>query len=311
MRRKSLALSLLPFLAACADFPGVGSDGLETPRPDFEEPAISERTPASLEIETFFMSVETGLLARGLLRDDGGGPDVPFTDVMLARNFEALAFSTEFSGTSGRVVRRSTPSTLHRWVEPVRIQSVVGRSVDQETARMDIAAIAAYSERLARVTGHPIRSVERGGNFHVLVLNDQELRASGPLLKDLLPELSPAEVRFVEEMSPETYCVVFASDPIQDGEYKRAIAVIRAELPDRLRTSCIHEEIAQGLGLANDSPRARPSIFNDDDEFGRLTRHDELLLQLLYDPRLRPGMSSEDASVLVREIASDVVSPTT
>ena len=29
--------------------------------------------------------------------------------------------------------------------------------------------------------------------------------------------------------------------------------------PDLLRLSCMHEEIAQGLGLANDSPLARPS----------------------------------------------------
>ena len=44
------------------------------------------------------------------------------------------------------------------------------------------------------------------------------------------------------------------------------------------------------MGLANDSPDARPSVFNDDEEFAFLTRHDELLLKMLYDPRLRPGM---------------------
>ena len=67
--------------------------------------------------------------------------------------------------------------------------------------------------------------------------------------------------------------------------------MIRAEHPDLLRLSCLHEEIAQGLGLSNDSPAARPSIFNDDEEFALLTRHDELLLTMLYDPRMIPGMS--------------------
>jgi hypothetical protein len=56
------------------------------------------------------------------------------------------------------------------------------------------------------------------------------------------------------------------------GAYTRAVAVVRAEHPDLLRQSCIHEEIAQGLGLPNDSPAARPSIFNDDEEFALLTR---------------------------------------
>ena len=88
--------------------------------------------------------------------------------------------------------------------------------------------------------------------------------------------------------------------------YTAAVAVIRAENPDLLRLSCIHEELAQGLGLANDSPAARPSIFNDDDEFALLTRHDELLLKMLYDPRLRAGMSAAQAAPLTRIIAREL-----
>ena len=70
--------------------------------------------------------------------------------------------------------------------------------------------------------------------------------------------------------------------------------------------SCIHEEIAQGLGLANDSPTARPSIFNDDDEFALLTKHDELLLKMLYDPRLQAGMSAEEAAPVTRVITREL-----
>ena len=79
--------------------------------------------------------------------------------------------------------------------------------------------------------------------------------------------------------------------------------MIRSELPLLLRLSCVHEELAQGLGLANDSPTARPSIFNDDDEFGRLTTMDEAMLSILYDPALRPGMEAEDARPIVRRLA--------
>ena len=87
----------------------------------------------------------------------------------------------------------------------------------------------------------------------------------------------------------------------------QAVAVIRAELPPRLRRSCVHEELTQGMGLANDSPRARPSIFNDDEEFAYLTRHDELLLKILYDPRLRPGMSEAEAQPIVLQIARELL----
>jgi hypothetical protein len=69
-----------------------------------------------------------------------------------------------------------------------------------------------------------------------------------------------------------------------------------------MRRACVHEELAQGLGLADDSPAARPSIFNDDDEFALLTRHDEILLELLYDPALTPGMTVEEARPVLRRL---------
>jgi len=311
MRSSAFSLCFLALLAACDGFPVAGPDALSTTPPSPALPEFVERTPESFEIEAFFGRIEANLIARGLLRIDGGGPDVPFTDEMVARNFDALAFSEEFSSRAGLLVRKSAPSTLHRWDKPVLIETVIGPSVDREQADDDTSTITAFGDRLASITGHPVQNVRRGGNFHVLVLNDQELRNSGPLLTQFMPELSPSQVRFVEDMSRDTYCVVFASDPAQDGRYERAVAVIRAELPDRLRTSCFHEEIAQGLGLANDSPSARPSIFNDDDEFGRLTNHDELLLQILYDPQLKPGMSGAAAAPLVRRIATGLMSPST
>ena len=73
-----------------------------------------------------------------------------------------------------------------------------------------------------------------------------------------------------------------------------------------LRSSCIHEELKQTLGLMNDDPDVRPSIFNDDQEFALLTEHDEILLRILYDRRLRPGMQADEARPLLPEIISEI-----
>ena len=59
------------------------------------------------------------------------------------------------------------------------------------------------------------------------------------------------------------------------------------------RGACFHEEIAQSLGLTNDSHFARPSIFNDDDEFATITKFDEMQ-QILYD-RIYSGVSKKEA----------------
>ena len=145
----------------------------------------------------------------------------------------------------------------------------------------------------------------------MLVVNEDQRRAIGPTLTRMIPEIRQNEIDVVQNLDRASYCLVMTSDPKNDGVIKRAVAIIRAELPPLLRLSCIHEEIAQGLGLSNDSPNARPSIFNDDDEFGRLTAMDELMLQMLYDPRLQPGIDAETARPTVKAIAAELTAPNT
>ena len=73
------------------------------------------------------------------------------------------------------------------------------------------------------------------------------------------------------------------------------IGALAQQIVAMMQRACIEEELAQGLGLANDSPYARPSIFNDDDEFATLTSMDAVMLQILYNPRLLPGMTLDQA----------------
>ena len=298
-------------LSGCTGFDEINSGDLPDLRPVVRPPETAARSDDSFNQERFYRQVETQLLARGLLRADGGGPDVPFTDEMLARNFLALAFSEEFSETGGVVRATGRASTLHRWVDPVRIETVFGTTVDQRMAEEDQTLVAAYADRLSDITGHPISSVNKGGTFTLFVVHDQDLRTIGRRLKERLPEISSTEIAFVEGLPLETYCVVMTSDPANDGVIDRAVAIVRAELPTALRTSCYHEELAQGLGLGNDSDFARPSVFKDDDEFGRLTDHDEQLLRILYDARLTPGMTETDAAPTVRTIATALMAPRT
>ena len=140
-------------------------------------------------------------------------------------------------------------------------------------------------------------------------MNEQERRALGPRLRQLVPGISDLAVRTVTNLPRSSYCLVFALDADNTGAYTRAVAIIRAEHPDLLRLSCIHEEVAQGMGLSNDSPAARPSIFNDDEEFGLLTTHDELLLKMLYDKRMRPGMTQLEARRTAEIIAAELLGP--
>jgi hypothetical protein len=234
--------------------------------------------------------------------------DAPFTAERLAANFERIALYDEYVLLAGRFVARETPSRLRRWEMPVQIQPHFGRGVSPEQQARDRAILTTYASRLSRATGHPIITVPDGGNFHVLYLDRDEQRAAGDLLRDLVPGVGRETIAAVEAMPRSTFCSVFAfSQRGGQSVYVTAVAIIRTEHPGLLRRACVHEEIAQGLGLPNDSPTVRPSIFNDDEEFALLTPHDELLLRILYDPRLSPGMTPDQARPILRTIAQELL----
>ncbi len=293
--------AVLMLVAGCDQLDGVFGEGV-TPAP--RPPVVVEGQSAeSKALAAFYQRVENGQRTRGLLRIDGGGPDVPFDERRLAETFMNVAFAREFSDVGSTLVRRQTASILRRWEDSVAIEAMFGASVDPTQVADDRAAIRRFADRLARTTGHPVGFVERGGNFRVLVLSEEERRVSGPTLKRLIPGIRDREIDLIENLDRASYCLVVAADPSGNGVITQAVAVIRAELPLLLRLSCVHEELAQGLGLGNDSPTARPSIFNDDDEFGRLTTMDERMLSMLYDPALSPGMTAENARPIVRRLA--------
>jgi hypothetical protein len=303
---RPIALLLLLVAAAC-DVPVATPLETEAPAPPPDRPAEKPDTDPSIELTAYYARVEEGLVSRGLLRTDGGGADTPFSADDLVRNFERIALYEEYATVDGRIVAAETESRIHKWTDPVLIEPYFSAGIDPARAARDRSAVEDYAARLARVTGHPIRVVDDGGNFHVLVLTEGERRDFGPKLREMIPGIGAAAVETVTEMSRNNYCLVFALDRAGQGVYSQALAVVRAEHPDLLRLSCFHEEIAQGLGLANDSPQARPSLFNDDEEFGLLTGHDEYLLRILYDARMRPGMVAGEALPLARTIAYELL----
>lgn len=297
-------LAAAAFAAVSACIPVEVAPPPPAPRPAPPAPVVLPKVTAKSEAaRAYFAQVQQSLLSEGLLRTDGGGEDTPFDSRTLAENFIRLALFDEYTRSEGVLVREEGASMLRRWAVPVRVGVRFGASIPEERRATDLARIGSYLARLSQVTGHPIGLAEAKPNFWVHIVSEDERELMGPTLQAQLPGLSPSDAADITAMPRSTYCVVYAISDGNSGRYTRAVAVIRAEHPDLLRLSCMHEEIAQGLGLSNDSPRARPSIFNDDEEFALLTRQDELMLKMLYDPALLPGMTLDEAKPIVESLA--------
>ncbi|WHZ35585.1 DUF2927 domain-containing protein [Sagittula sp. MA-2] len=312
------ALLCVAALSACDEAALAPSQTVVTPEarpaPVAAPPPVTEAEPtppsaASREIAAYYSRVQADNLARGLLRTDGGGPDTPFTDTMLVRNFMAIALEEEYIRGEGlRPAGPGASSAVKKWTQPVRVTTEFGPGVPREQIDWDRAEVAKYAARLGRITGHPVSMSNDNPNFYVLFMSEDDQPQIANRIRQLVPDVNPNALRIFRNLPRGIHCLVMAFATDYGGyDYGTAIAVIRSEHPDLMRRSCVHEEMAQGFGLTNDSPSARPTIFNDDDEFALLTRHDELLLKILYDPRLRPGMSAEEALPIVREKAADLV----
>lgn len=297
------AIAALGLVAACDLFMPVEPVLTPRGRPAGLGPVAPAPQPTSEQsaaLRSYLTQVQSSQLTQGLLRRDGGGPDTPFTANMLARNFEQIVFFNEYNSTG---VRTGVPGELRRWQVPVRIGIEFGASVPPSQRMRDRMDVTRYANRLARATGHPV-SVSNNPNFLVYFVNEDERADTITRTAPRLPGVSAANLGAVRNLPDDAYCAVAAyATGSNRSVYTAAVAVIRAENPDLLRLSCIHEELAQGLGLANDSPNARPSIFNDDDEFALLTDHDEALLGMLYDPNLQPGLSLAEARNTVNQLA--------
>lgn len=274
-------------------------------RPDRPAPVVIKPTSqASAALRSYLVQVQTIQLQQGLLRTDGGGPDAPFTADMLARNFEKIVFFNEYARA---LQGRGGASPLRRWESPIRMQIIAGPSVPPSEKSRDNDEIKSYARRLSNITGHPIGFFGKP-NFIVIIASEDDRDTALDLAAERISGITAESLDALRNLDRDTYCAVAAyASGSGASVYTAAVAVIRSENPGILRQSCIHEELAQGLGLANDSRDARPSIFNDDDEFALLTAHDELLLQMLYDQRLKVGMTAEEAAPITRIIARELV----
>lgn len=309
---RSLVAGALALAAAGCEPPppaGLSESPIPLARPDGRgagRAAALGPSDESRSLGLFYASLQQGLQAQGKMRVESDGVTVDAET--LARNFERIALFSEYVQVGGRYVAQQNEAQLRRWERPVRIELHFGSSIDLDTREEDRRRIVSYAARLRRVTGHPIEVVASGGNYLVFVGSVDEQRELGPQILAAEPGLSRSTVNEITLLGRNTYCAVYASSASdRPDSYVSAIAYVRSEHPDLFRLSCYHEEIAQGLGLANDNPNVRPSIFNDDDEFALLTGHDELLLRILYDRRLRVGMTAEQARPIVRQIARELV----
>jgi len=255
----------------------------------------------------YYSRLEERKISLGLLRQDGGGTDTPFDVDDIVEAFEQLAFYNEYDIDKNKLLPNNNAVSLAKWKSNTNISVRFGNSVNKKQKDNDLLEINELIGILSQVTNHNIKISQQNINMYVVIANQKEIKDLIAEIGLLQPEFDPQRIPIITQLPRDIHCMAMTSMNVQaNSGISSSLVIIRNELPHIMRKACIHEEIAQSLGLTNDSHLARPSVFNDDDEFATLTKFDEILLQILYDHRLNSGISKREASELVRQIANEI-----
>jgi len=203
----------------------------------------------------------------------------------LLRDFETIAFGVEFE--------QETDGRLHKWAAPIRFYLDIRAGQPELYRRLTAEHLA----QLRELTGLDIGFVDDPATADVVMIFDRA------------DTLVATAIHYAPSLADS---VTLLRDALCFGRFSRnqageiisgliGIPSDRAPSEGKL-PHCIVEETTQLLGLPNDSDLVNPSIFNDRSVIDYLTEHDRVLVRLLYDRRLPPGMGREEAVEAARGI---------
>jgi hypothetical protein len=87
---------------------------------------------------------------------------------------------------------------------------------------------------------------------------------------------------------------------------QKSDAVVVSDRGEGLFKRCLIEETLQGLGPANDNAGLGESVFNDYSKITRFTKFDQTIVNMLYHPRIRAGMTPDQVRPLLPGVLAEV-----
>jgi hypothetical protein len=87
---------------------------------------------------------------------------------------------------------------------------------------------------------------------------------------------------------------------------RRAEVILPVDAGDFQFYDCAYEELLQALGLVNDDSSVPWTMFNDDVQMGFFDIYDQFLVNMLYDPSVRPGMTKSEVENLLPKVMPTV-----
>jgi hypothetical protein len=206
-----------------------------------------------------------------------------YSDAQLIDAFGRTVFGGEYASWNSRAVKKFT-GPVRFYVED---RSGLGRRAEAERFIRTLPQAIAGLE--ASIVDDP-----RSANFRVLIIRRGDYRQAVAREVFGRPRSDFAPGKCLVRLVTGTRGII------------RSDAVLVADEGEFLFRRCLVEETLQGLGPVNDDETLSDSIFNDASRHATFTSHDRYILNMLYDPRIRAGMSRAEADAMLPFVVRDV-----
>jgi hypothetical protein len=210
-----------------------------------------------------------------------------FTDAEITEGFLKTAFGAEYH-LAGRVDR------IRKYDMPVRVFADGNRSDRKAQLAKVVADIGARVQHLDIA----MAETSEGANVAVKLVRDRDLYRT---IATFYGNERAKEIR--TSLDPQCLSGFRKNDKY---EIEHSDVILTVDSGDFVFFDCAYEELLQSLGPINDTSSVPWTMFNDNVSMGFFDVFDQYILNILYDPRVKAGMTVQEVKAVLPEVLADV-----
>ncbi|WP_051640618.1 DUF2927 domain-containing protein [Thiomicrorhabdus sp. Milos-T2] len=205
------------------------------------------------------------------------------TPQYILKAFQEIALKNEYKKSNKRIVK---------WQQPIRY-----RFDYQKLKRNQLVEtlFKTHLKHLADITGLNIQpAINSDANLIIYLTTDKTYA-------DVIHRFTRSTVK---NIAKDSNCMGnYKTNKQNEITQAEVVLPVDHDYSRGLLVACVVEETTQVLGLPNDASWVNPSIANDDSKIELLTGLDYIFLKLLYDSKIKAGMSQlQSQRILKKEI---------
>jgi hypothetical protein len=211
-----------------------------------------------------------------------------FTDNEIVEGFLKTAFGAEYH-LAGRVDR------IRKYDMPVRVFADGANRADRKA---QLARVVADIGQRVQHLDIAVASSRDEANVIVNLVRDRDLSRT---ITSFYGSERAKEIR--ASLDPQCLSGFRKNEKF---EIEHSDVILTVDSGDFVFLDCAYEELLQSLGPINDTNSVPWTMFNDQVSMGFFDVYDQYILNLLYDPRIRAGMTVQEVKQVLPEVLTDV-----